>query len=304
MKSVSRFATLFACGLIGLALSGCQTYRVETRVNADGGGERVTKLDAESEVEAPTRALLGLTGAWREETIERQEQPRLIHRFTRERAVGSAAEWSTLPPDLLIRSDADGHATLAERVTVEMRRDGAERRCIYREVIGWRYLRETVADAFADFLDKALRDTLPQVAPQTRAELRGMIRGYVVAGWSDLTASDDHGGSAERLVEFFIADSGRIAARAGGADEGARIARVMRRLLFDPDGNLKSDPLDRLPGVELSGESSLELQLTLPGEIAESNADEVKGRTAFWRVDLGKALDADIELKAEAKLGS
>lgn len=298
-----RAAVAVATILAALVATGCREYKVEMRIRANGSGERVTTIEAEPDPPAETRALLGLASGWSEAAIVRDGKPAV--RFARQVAIGREDDWGRLPPDLLVLSDAAGRASLGSHVSVQCGRSDAGRRCTYQETIGWRDLRETMADVYADSLDRALRDSVPDLDHEVRAEVRGLVHGAVLLRWDSLMEAEGHEHEAEGVIDALAREAGRAAGRGHAPGQARRVTQLVRSVCLAPQGRgLNPDPaLGALPGIELPFDSSLEMHVTLPGTIVQSNADQIQDRTAVWRIDLSKALQGDIVLHAEADLG-
>jgi len=289
-----------------LVLTGCREYKVEVRIDPNGGGQRIATVDAAPDLAPAARALVGLAAGWDEKAIEKDGKAG--RQFTRRQTVAPGG-WSRLAPDIVALSDAAGRARLDDRISVDCTREKGGGRCTYREVIAWHNLRETLADVYAASLDTVLSDSIPALGAATRAEIRGLTRGAVLFAWDDLVESDGHEHGTERTTTALSEAAAQLVAREVPAGHGAeaataeRVARLVRSALLDGHGQLSSDPLAAVPGIELSTDASLELRVTLPGPIVESNADEVQGQTAIWRVDLSKALQEEITLQAVAEMG-
>lgn len=142
-------------------------------------------------------------------------------------------------------------------------------------------------------------------------------RGYI--GRTDLEVENNAGqraswsGRLENLARSRRAESRRTAVRAyrlasdfTRVEPAAGIAAIAARL----DGVLRGGGdegdarvAERLPGLDLVAATDLSFRLTLPGPIAETNADRVEGNTAVWVFGLSDALLEPVQLYARARVG-
>lgn len=302
------FAFLLACLLV--ALAGCQHYTVEVTLDADGGGRRVTELSCDSPGPTPEAALshfregfaLSESEGW--QRVERAEEPqRLV--FKRERHLAAPAEWASLSGEIAIpgRPGTEASGVLfTNTVEVELAGLDGGRSLSYRERFDWQGILPAAAGILGEMGEAALVADFPALDPLARAELRGLLAGaalrYIALEQED-AGEPAYETFLAALAEQARATVARVAPTAAADEIATRLDGVLRGGGDEGDQRVA----ERLPGLDLVAATDLSFRLTLPGPIAETNADRVEGNTAIWVFGLSDALLEPVQLYARARVG-
>jgi hypothetical protein len=317
MKTI---ATLLAAAAL-LALTGCQTYEVNVALRADGGGSRAIVLELDGSLGAestPTlkeyRGYFNLDAAWeysgvpdtkRVEADGLFRSDRVRTRFTKDIEVKRAEDWSALSGDVSVRGSLDKGPFGAVRFSnhLNVRRGGREgaRTLEYRETFRWTKLREVLVKHQVDVFLAIVGAAYPALSETQLAELRGVAAaGFLMGLEMNLRdVEEEVAGAVLAALEGYARENLGLEPEPEGADV---LRSAFRHALLDPDNQLEAFLAEKLPGVDQAALTDLELRVTMPGPIIETNADSVEGQTAVWRIELLAALNAPVQARALAAL--
>ena len=311
---------VMAFTLVGLG--GCIEYRIETTLNADGSGVRHEEMivgnaeDAGVEVsDADFGELMSVTEEYRWTHGEEVEDGDTVDVFQRDTPIRDLAGWADVGGDVHMRGSISansdsrvGHMSLGDvhfrnSVRVETGRVAEGTSYTYRETFYW----ENLVDLLIEYMLEPFRATLaaqyPDLAPEQRGEIVGFARGGL---WSAVDAGllDAGGDEEEKLVSAFIDRAAEQAVKIvrqsyPDADRDF-FSNTLRQLYDDGDDGLETFIKERLPGVELAGNSEIIFRLNMPGRVARSNAQEQAGDTLIWEFGPGDALTDPVEIFAES----
>ncbi|MBM4117094.1 hypothetical protein FJ251_05015 [bacterium] len=302
------FAMLLACLLA--ACAGCQHYTIEVTLDADGGGRRVTELACDAPGPTPEAALshfregfaLSEAAGW--QRVERADEPqRLV--FRRERSLAAPADWSGLSGEIAIPGrpgTAASGVLFANAVEVELTPVDGGRSLSYRERFEWQGILPAAAGILGELGEAALAADYPALDPLARAELRGLLAGAALRYIA--LEQEDAGEPAYETFLTALAEQARgIVARVAPSAAADAIAERLDGVLRGGGEEGDQRVAERLPGLDLVAATDLELRLTLPGPIGETNADRVEGNTAVWVFGLSDALLEPVQLYARTRVG-
>ncbi len=322
MKRIARTLLPILIGLI--ALTGCQEYDVEVVVEPDGSGSRELVLSTNSRpngtseptlMEFEHAYCLDDRSGWKTvETGKAEEEDSTKSFFgtrpsralwQRDARATRPTDWARMSGDIRLLGDPvgsrDSEVEFTNRIAVETATDSGKAILTYSEQFEWIGLKEAVAHRQADLFVKQTDEHCPEISPEVRGELRGLMIGAMLMEL-DLSVRDVDDGEHEALAAT-ITDLA-LAAMTGkhGAPTPAEMTAIVTRLLADPDGELTDWLEEMLPGAGLGIETAIEISVTLPGEIVQSNADTIDGRTASWTIDILQALVWPVEIFARAEI--
>jgi len=318
IHATRRRRTLLTVLALGFAPAACTDYIVETTVNPDGSGVREERVEVgESEDVKVTREqyldLMHLSGdeGWsRSRGVNANGDS--VHVFRRRQAVSSLGSWSDVSGTVRIdAAEAErsgerlGYVRLGQvrfRNAVQVGRgetsDGTTT-VSYRETFSW----DRGSDALVEFLvsrfDAGLAARYPRLTPEERGQLLGSFRARIWMAMADGLLSDDSDDDAmldEVARDVAVAGAGLLATRY--PDAGAEDLRATVRRTFEDD---ELEGITRLlPGLDLSFNANIVVRLNLPGDVTDSNAHRVEGKTLVWEFGAADALESPIELRAES----
>lgn len=302
-------------------LAGCQQYEVRVEVAADGSGRREVALEAETPKAWPERPSAGdylrlhhispETGWTLPEGFDAAADSVSGMVFTREVFPDGFADWSRTSGDIHIRGRLPGGpAGGPMRRSVEFGNEvkvapvalEGETLIEYREQFQWHGLRHLIAENYADRFIAGLTGAYPALTSPDIQRIRGLVEGLV-----QVALEFQSGDEPERLeealtralrVHAFEVVRGRIA----DAD-AARVGELARTLVQDSEEDLDRFIAQVYPGVHIGWQTRVELSVTMPGDIVDTNADRIEGRTASWEIDSGEAITGPVTAYVRSRRG-
>ena len=306
------------CTLTGLLLiTACQEYEVEVVVDPEGGGSRSITLAVDGELSEESEPTLAQPLAifalqedrgWRLESREELEraigpfQRRHVTRFTREAEAADAASWRDLSGDIrVIGSPDEPEIGMRNEISV-WHSTGTVRSLSYRETFIWTGLLEALLEYQAEHFVKLLDAEFPTLGTEELAELRGLIKGFSLYHLR-LELDEDTEDEGEQLTRLVDAYTLEIVRRAAPTAEAEAVAGIVHQAIFDPEGGAIDHLFEeKYPGIGMATLTEVTLRVTMPGTLADHNADEVTGNTAIWRFDIFNALLAPLDVYVRAEL--
>ena len=296
------FKPLLILGLVFVLLllsSGCKQYKVEVTVNEDGSGSRIIQLSTttigEGDLEVGLdefRALFGLDEkrGWKmkrevKKTEEGGNPDKYI--FTLDRSIKGISSWQATSGDLDVRGTLDKgpleDVSFHNEIEVE-RGDGNT--ITYRETLTWNELKEKAVDINATFFAGRLAQEYPFLSKEDQDEIRSFLAGMITVAWYAEEVADEkmkdelYTQAARDYIAYLIKEKYPDKDISG---LGETLDRIMKE-----EGEEYLDRIlqEKLPGVYLTGHTSIAFMVTMPGKILDTNAPNVEGNTAIWKYDL------------------
>ena len=311
-KRAARGARWVAAGgaaTMALWLAGCWQYEIEVTIAPDGSGSRALRLQADSEdLEQEAGDLtefiglycLGTDAGW---VMERGQE---YVEFTRRSQPASLGDWRFVSGDVRILGTLEpgsgNDVAFINAVSVDIGAGTNLRTYTYRERFAWTGLREIIIARQAEGFFNRLRGSHPSLSDEDRPELTGLLAGAVLATVELKASSIEREGVAEALGQAVEAHAEDIIRRRDPDAVCTDLAQIVHDAITGADKDLEAFLHEKLPGAYLAGATSIELRVTMPGRIVESNADRVEGKTAFWSMDAWDALVRPVELSVRAEL--
>lgn len=313
----SRTMLLQSSLMLGtLLIAGCKQYVIEVELTPDGGGTRTIELSMTSIGEKryePTidelRRLFWVTdeAGWKLEWQEGEDGEK-TPLFTKTAKTPTVSGWREMSGDLRIsgtlESDSPHQAEFTNVIRAERETTKAGTAFTYRETLTWSGLQEAAVDFLVDRFWYELKPAFPDLGETESAELRGLLAGYVSTRLQlFFEDQDDDDGPRQELVT--------LAQEAKTIIEGEyqevqlwTIYDILEWVLKDT-GDVTTRFLEKeLPGVHLASYTDLVLKVAMPGEIVDTNADEIKGGRAIWNRGILDALWEPVEFYVRSKTES
>ena len=312
---MARWLTAWGAAIAIPLLAGCWQYEIEVTINPDGSGSRTLRLQADPEDMREESAdmaefvglyCLGAEAGW---TMEREREPgakREILVFTRRGQPASLGDWRHVSGDVRIlgtlEPDPDTNVAFANAVAIEAGAGANLRTYTYRERFSWTGLREIIIARQAEGFCNRLQGSYPFLTDENRQELTGLLAGAILATVELEASSKEPEGVAEALAHAVEAHVEDIIRRHDPDAACTDVAQIVNGGLTGADKDLEAFLHEKLPGAYLAGATSIELRVTMPGRIVESNADRVEGKTACWSMDAWDALVRPVETFVRSEL--
>jgi hypothetical protein len=310
-----------------LLLPACVDYTIETTLHDDGGGYRsetmeVTENDDLEMSPESFGAVMSVTGedGWKR-SIEIDSKGDTTNIFERGTRVLDLGAWSKLTDAVQIAGalpdEADtrvGYLSLGDirfrnRVEVEKGTltDGSAR-FTYRETFYWENAAEAFVEVFMSSFSQALAEKYPSLTPTQKGEIVGIARAHLWAASYDglFDINDD----TDRLLDQArerTTKQGIGIIRMQYPQESGFFLRDLLQKLYDGSGEAgeRANAFfeGHLPGLNLAFNTSLKIRLNMPGQVMNSNNDEVDGSTLVWEFGPLSAAAAPMEIFAESVVG-
>ena len=305
MRNSTRLA--LAAALLGLLLlAGCQSYEIEVRLDPDGGGRRATLVTgdlgghSEEQAEAELRNAFTLPAdeGWLRLPVE--DEGRKL-RFRRERDVAGTEHWNEaaeirIPGNPL---DPRDDVLLSNTISVTQGSDSGVPTLTYVEQWRWTGVMEAFGCLVADLLVADFVAAWPELGEVERAELRGLVEGAVQRHVS-LEIDEEGEQEYDHFLDVLARQLHVVIARSGGDADPARVREIVEEN-YRGDNERGDEALDNeLPGLSAVFTTDLDLAVTMPGPILDSNADRVEGNTAYWELDLQDTILAPVTARVRS----
>jgi hypothetical protein len=172
----------------------------------------------------------------------------------------------------------------------------------YRESLTWEGLLDAAVDFLVDRFFYELKPAFPDLDEGETAELRGLLAGYLSARLPlFLEDQDDDQGPRQELIPL-AREAKTIIEREYQEVQLWTIYEILEWVLKDT-GDVTTRFLEKeLPGVHLASFTDLVLEVAMPGEIIETNADEIEGSRAIWKRGLLDAFWKPVEFSVRSSL--
>jgi hypothetical protein len=190
----------------------------------------------------------------------------------------------------------------ANDLSVEVASGTNLRTYTYRERFSWTGLREILTERQGEGFFNRLRGSYPYLNDEDRRELTGLLAGAILATVELESSSKENEGVADALTRAVEAHAEDVIHRHDPTAACADLAQITHDSIAGADQDLEAFLRRDLPGAYLAGATSIELTVTMPGHIVDSNADRVEGKTAVWTLDTWDALVRPVELFVRSEL--
>jgi hypothetical protein len=323
MFQIRRMLTLLVgigC-LLGLVVwSGCQHFEVEVKLEPDGSGLRkVTLFDGGDWKEASTpqpeelRQLFNVTEeqgwrpvGWTPDEDESAAQA-TSKGYWRQQDVTNLGDWDQQSGDVHIQGSlADekpyNQVQFSNHVSVEIGEGSLGRTFTFSETYTWTGLQEIVITFLADHFRASMAQAYPTLGDTELAELRGLMAGHLSLGWFSLAVSDELEQSAQLIIQSLASQAESVVSRADpGADPQEILSLVEKEVLVQGD-EVETYLEEKLPGFFAVGFTEVNLQVTMPGRVIETNGDKQDNHTVSWKLDVFAVAAGPVQCFARSQL--
>lgn len=318
MKTWNGLRTWFCIGICIPALlsAGCKEYDVRVKIMPDGGGSRyvelttasVTSSNEESAYEEFTELFsLYEKDGWTVNKRKVEGNGEEGHRgyiYTLERHAKDLDDWREMSGDINIRAALPGgtyhKVKFQNTIGVEIAHGAHAKSITYHETLGWDSLKEELIDFFATWYQDSISATYPELGSVELAELRGLFAGHLAMGLAAVEETGDFDG--ESVARDMVSMATGIIRRARPDAATEDVYGITEAVLNDSTNKFERFAAREMPGFELAFFTGINLSVTMPGRIVESNADEVQERTAIWNLDIMQTINRPIELFVRAEV--
>jgi hypothetical protein len=301
-------ALIFLVGgtcLLGLLVcSGCQHYEVEVKLTPDGSGQRkVTLFDGGDWRDTSTpppheiRQLFGVTDerGWRpvdwDATDAESAAPADSKGYWRQRNVTDLENWSQQSGDVHIRGSLADEKPFSEvqfsnSVSVEIGEGSQGRTYTYSETFTWTGLQEIVIGFLADHFRMAMAQAFPSLGEAELAELRGLMAGHLSVGWFSMAVADELEQNSQLIIRSLASQAAAVVHRADRGADPLNIQSLVEREVLLQGDEVETYLEEKLPGFFAVGFTEVNLQVTMPGQVVETNGEQQDDQTVSWQLDV------------------
>ncbi len=305
-----------------IGLGGCIEYTVEATLEADGSGNRVERMvvaDADdTDFVVSSEDFLQLmhvteNDGWTH-SVEMDEED-TVDVFRRETQVRNLASWTETSGDIhiagatiansgsSIRHFRLGDVHFRNSVMVESGQGPEGRTFTYRETFYWDKLLDALVEGFLVSFESMLDRDYPDLSSGERGELTGLVRGglWALVDQGVLDADSDR---EDELISAYVDRTTRqgmpILRQRYPDAEAHTFATLLEELYDDQDDQLDTFIEEKLPGVQLAGNTEIIFRLNMPGRISDENADDRDGATLVWKFSPWDAVQTPVEVFAQS----
>jgi len=309
---------------------GCHEMKVETKLDADGGGTRTMDLQVEADVGdesfvtlAEYRELMGVTEArgWSHKKTTRKadnsDDMKDYHSFARSAAASGIVEMSEMSGDIFVKGSNTNPAFagvhFSNAIEVETGVSPRGRTIVYRETFTLVGFTEALIAYRLESFRAALRQTYPNLSDADIGEWFSYFEGTAMAAVDDGIINMASGDRARRFNQSIerVVDNAmdRIRANAPDADDSLIIHIVWSVFIEWDDIDDTAEDMG-LKGVVLATGLGFTLRVDIPGRIVDSNADRQEvysdpkaGRQKMvWEIDFELAMSGPIEIYVKSEI--
>lgn len=309
---------LICIGALALLCTGCKQYDIDVTVKPDGGGSRNVELTttsgAQSSVEPSYEEFIELfslhdKNGWtvNKRRVERDVAGEERHQgyiYTLERDAKDLADWRKMSGDINIRAALPGGEFYDVRfhntIDLEMGRGTATQSFTYRETFTWDSLKEELIAFLATYFQDTLAAEYPELEAAELAELKGLMAGHLSIGFYAIEETGELDG--EEAARSLVPIVTEVIRRKRQDVEQAQVYEITMVVLSDDENRFERWAAEKMPGIELAFFTEINLRVTMPGRIVESNADEVQEQTAIWKLDIMKTINRPVELFVRSEM--
>ncbi len=314
-NNIRRVLTIAVPGLLLLLMAGCQEYAVEVTLQPDASGTRAVSFEADLDRDwerPPTYdeylALHHLDS--RHGWAKVSSEPAILDSlpgttFRRTAKPADASDWSLESGDIHIRgtlrSGEHSGIEFVNRVSVRELRVDDESLIEYREEFQWRGLREALAAYYAERYRAVVQGEYPNLKAAEIDQLTGLVTGLVQVA-IELEDPDGPEDSDAALTEALKVQTVEIVKRRYADASVENIHALATQLMESSDDAFDQFIREVLPGVHFAHLTEIKLNVTMPGEIVETNAEGVDGLTVNWSTGPEDAVRRPLVLYVRSRL--
>jgi len=303
--------------LLGLLVwGGCQHYEVDVKLESDGSGLRkVTLLDDGGWQEASTppaaelRQLFCVTEeqGWRpvagpaDEGEEKGDSWTASKGFWRERRIADLAGWYEQSGDVHIRGtlaneDPFDQVRFSNSLAVEIGESPHGRTYNYSETFAWAGLQDIVVDFLADHFSQAMARAYPALGKAELAELRGLMAGHLSLGWFTMAVTDELEENAHLIIQSLANQVEAVVRRVEPEVDRQQVQALVEQEVLLQGDDIETYLEEKLPGFFAVGFTEVNLRVTMPGTIVETNGERQDDHTVTWQLDVFAAAASPVRL--------
>lgn len=309
---------ILAVGLPVLMFAGCKEYNVEVTVEPDGGGHRKVELNATSVAQASVEPAyeefvklfsLDEKKGWsvQKRKMEKEgveDEPFQGYIYTLERDATKLADWNDMSGDINIRAAFPGDefydVKFHNAIDLEIGRSTNVKTITYRETFAWDSLKEELIAFIATYYQDTLAVAYPELGTGELAEIKGLMAGHLSIGFYAIEETGELDG--EEAARSLVPIVTKVIQRKRSDVLEAQVFEITKAVLSDETNRFERWAAEKMPGVDLAFFTEINLRVTMPGVIVESNADEVQDQTAVWKLEIMKTINRPIELYVRSEL--
>jgi hypothetical protein len=293
-----------------LLLAGCQHYDLAVVIEPDGSGQRNVEFSVDSggDDEFPLTAtdlqqFFGIDAAhgWQRLLGNAPDSTSVAGAtFRRESSFSDLEDWARADGDLRIQAAPTGrpHADVVFTNVPAVRFLESEegRICEYREIFTWRGLRQQITTYMGEIFAEQMAEAYPSLSSDDLQELHGLVAGMVMlhlqsAGHPEAEEPDD-----DLIEAAIVAHAEDVIRRHDPETSSAEVYEVVKAAADGPMNQMDKYLGEHLPGAYHAASTELNLSVTMPGRIVDSNADRVEGQTAIWEMSVWDASARPVEV--------
>jgi len=312
-KPASRRRSLLLGALvIGLfSFAGCQHYNAQVAIHPDGSGRRTIEFTVDSNRDNTfplTHEALGelfhidSAHGWELTSPEKPapEASAAGATFRRETTFDDFAAWSQADGDLRIQAARQGrpHAAVVFDNDLDVRFIESEegRICQYREIFSWTGLRQEIAAFMADRFTEQMKASYPFLSSNELHELRGLIAGMIMLHLEAAGSPEGEEPDGDLIEAAITAHAEDILRRHVSDLSTAEISEIVRAAADDPMDLLDTYLAEELPGAYHAASTALNIAVTMPGPIIDTNADRIDGQQVTWELNVWDSSAHPVEI--------
>lgn len=303
---------LLATGLA--AAAGCQHYDVQVAIEPDGTGQRTVDFTIEGS---------GDDAALTNEQLRDFFRIDASHGWTlvsgkppdaQASAAGATYRHAMTCDDPTAWDRADGELRIQARpgerpdvvfandLDVRLLESEEGRVCQYRETFSWTGLRQEITSFMADRFVEQVHAAYPFLTTDELHELRGLLAGMVMLHLQATGEYEDQEPDDELTVAAILAHAEDVLRRHPGDHDTTEMNAIVRASADDPMGVLDHHVAQQLPGAYHAASTALNLSVTMPGPIIDTNADRIDGQMVSWEMSIWDASAHPVEVFATSEI--
>jgi hypothetical protein len=300
MKRTYHAAMAFAIALLcsAMLVAGCNSVDVAVRINEDGTGTRVVRTSFDAELDDTSTPSLkdacsmfgiGPSTGWAalpDTGASRSGKPNPA--FERTETSRSEKDWASMSGDISIRGSLakaqNQDLLFSNDVVFSLERKEGVRTYSYRESFTWPDFMAYFTDFECDWIFRELKKKYPSLRPEDAIELKGLLAGTMAMAM-DLQAGDKKCEGADDSMEQTVVNNVYEIIR----KRSSAVTRTDVSAFFDEKLDASNDAFEvmlkrDMPGAYLATQTEIELRVTFPGVLVDSNAKTVDGHVASWTI--------------------
>lgn len=322
MRRPRQALACLGCLLGMLVWGGCQHYEVDVKLEPDGSGLRkVTLLDDGDWQDASTppasdlRQLFCVTEeqGWRPvagQTAEGEEKSDSwtgSEGFWRESRIADLEGWYAQSGDVHIRGtltdeEPFDQVRFSNGLAVEIGESPHGRTYNYTETFTWTGLQGIVVDFLANHFRQAMARAYPALGKAELAELRGLMAGHLSLGWFTMAVADELEENAQLIIQSLANQVEAVVSRVDPEVERQLVQALVEQEVLLQGDDIETYLEEKLPGFFAVGFTEVNLRVTMPGTIVETNGEKQDDHTVTWQLDVFAAAASPVRLHVRSRI--